>query len=46
MKLRHYLQFSDFSRAEYEHLLERTRWIKTQFKQYNPTTRWPTARSR
>jgi ornithine carbamoyltransferase len=34
MKLRHYLQFSDFSRAEYEHLLERARWIKSQFKQY------------
>jgi len=34
MKLRHYLQFSDFSRAEYEHLLERARWIKAQFKQY------------
>ncbi|OGA34317.1 MAG: ornithine carbamoyltransferase [Betaproteobacteria bacterium RIFCSPLOWO2_12_FULL_64_23] len=36
MKLRHYLQFSDFSRAEYEYLLERTRWIKAQFKQYKP----------
>ncbi len=36
MELRHYLKFSDFSRAEYEHLLERTRWIKTQFKQYKP----------
>jgi len=34
MKLRHYLQFSDFSRAEYEYLFERTRWIKAQFKQY------------
>ena len=34
MKLRHYLQFKDFSRAEYEHLFERTRWIKAQFKQY------------
>src|SRR5487761_2357930 len=34
MKLRHYLQFSDFSRAEYEYLLERARWIKAQFKQY------------
>jgi len=36
MKLRHYLQFSDFSLAEYEHLLQRTRWIKAQFKQYKP----------
>ena len=34
MKLRHYLQFSDFSRAEYDYLLERARWIKAQFKQY------------
>jgi len=34
MKPRHYLQFSDFSRAEYEYLFERTRWIKAQFKQY------------
>ncbi len=36
MQPRHYLQFSDFSRAEYEYLLERTRWIKAQFKQYKP----------
>src|SRR3990172_3286962 len=36
MKPRHYLQFSDFSRAEYEYLLQRTRWIKAQFKQYRP----------
>ena len=36
MKLRHYLQFSDFSKAEYEYVLERTRWIKAQFKQYKP----------
>jgi ornithine carbamoyltransferase len=36
MELRHYLQFSDFSRAEYEHLFARTRWIKAQFKQYKP----------
>jgi ornithine carbamoyltransferase len=36
MELRHYLHFSDFSRAEYEHLLARTRWIKAQFKQYKP----------
>ena len=27
-KLRHYLQFRDLSRAEYEHLFARTRWIK------------------
>ncbi len=36
MNLRHYLQFTDFSRAEYEHLIERTRWIKAQFKRYQP----------
>ena len=36
MKLRHYLQFNDFSRAEYEHLLQRAHWIKAQFKQYKP----------
>jgi ornithine carbamoyltransferase len=36
MTLRHYLQFRDFSRAEYAHLLERARWIKSQFKQYKP----------
>ena len=36
MELRHFLQFSEFSRAEYEYLFERTRWIKNQFKQYKP----------
>ena len=36
MAPRHYLQFRDFSRAEYEHLFERTRWIKAQFKAYRP----------
>ena len=36
MKLRHYLQFSDFSRAEYDYLVERARWIKAQFKRYQP----------
>ena len=36
MKLRHFLQFRDFSRAEYEYLFERARWIKAQFKQYKP----------
>jgi len=28
-RLRHYLQFKDFSREEYEHLFARTRWIRT-----------------
>ena len=30
----HFLQFSDFSRDEFEHLFERTRWIKERFKRY------------
>lgn len=33
---RHYLQFNDFSRAEYEYLFARTRWIKERFKRYEP----------
>ncbi len=36
MQPRHYLKFSEFTRAEYDYLLERTRWIKAQFKQYKP----------
>jgi ornithine carbamoyltransferase len=31
---RHFLQFRDFSRAEFDHLFERTRWIKERFKRY------------
>ena len=38
-RLRHYLQFKDFSRAEYEHLFARTRWIKDRFKRYRRY--WP-----
>jgi ornithine carbamoyltransferase len=38
-KLRHFLQFNDFSRAELEHLFARTRWIKSQFKRYKRY--WP-----
>jgi ornithine carbamoyltransferase len=37
--LRHYLQFKDFARTEYEHLFARTRWIKDQFKLYRRY--WP-----
>tara|TARA_R110002073_G_scaffold18812_13_gene69426 strand:+ start:436 stop:1386 length:951 start_codon:yes stop_codon:yes gene_type:complete len=33
MQLKHFLQFKDFSREEYEYLFERTRWIKHEFKQ-------------
>ena len=36
MDIRHYLQFKDFSRDEYEYLFERTRWIKDKFKRYVP----------
>ena len=38
-KLRHYLQFRDLTRAEYEHLFARTRWIKDRFKRYRRY--WP-----
>jgi len=33
---RHFLAFKDLSRDEFEHLFERTRWIKQQFKAYKP----------
>ena len=36
MAVRHYLQFTDFAREEYEYLFERTRWIKDMFKRYVP----------
>jgi ornithine carbamoyltransferase len=36
MSIRHYLQFNDFSREEYEHIFSRARWIKDQFKRYQP----------
>ncbi len=38
-KLRHFLQFKDLSRADFEHLFARTRWIKNQFKRYRRY--WP-----
>jgi ornithine carbamoyltransferase len=31
---KHFLQFQDFSREEFDHLFERTRWIKERFKAY------------
>jgi ornithine carbamoyltransferase len=37
--VRHFLQFKDFSRAEFNYLFERTRWIKEQFKSYKRY--WP-----
>jgi len=39
MNIRHYLQFNDFSREEYEHLFTRARWIKERFKKYERY--WP-----
>jgi ornithine carbamoyltransferase len=33
-KTTHFLQFRDFSRAEFDYLFERTRWIKDRFKRY------------
>jgi ornithine carbamoyltransferase len=34
MPVKHFLQFKDFSRAEFDYLFERTRWIKAKFKAY------------
>jgi ornithine carbamoyltransferase len=34
--VRHFLQFSDFSREEIDHLIARTHWIKQRFKRYEP----------
>ena len=31
---RHFLQFRDFTRDEFDHLFARTRWIKERFKRY------------
>jgi len=39
MQFKHFLQFSDFSREEYEYLFERARWIKREFKRYRQY--WP-----
>src|SRR3974390_455516 len=39
MKTRHFLQFRDLSRDEFEHVFERTRWIKGEFKAYRQ--HWP-----
>ena len=37
--IRHFLQFKDFSREEFEYLFERAAWIKAQFKAYKQY--WP-----
>jgi ornithine carbamoyltransferase len=34
MSPKHFLQFRDFSREEFDSLFERTRWIKDRFKRY------------
>ena len=39
MQLKHFLQFSDLRREEYEYLFARARWIKQAFKQYRQY--WP-----
>jgi len=39
MAIKHFLQFKDFSSAEFAYLFERTRWIKNQFKSYQKY--WP-----
>ncbi len=39
MSLRHFLQFKDLTRDEFEHVFQRTRWIKQQFKAYRQY--WP-----
>ncbi|MDR2678494.1 MAG: ornithine carbamoyltransferase [Zoogloeaceae bacterium] len=36
MTHRHYLQFKDFSRAEYDYLFARAAFIKQKFKRYDP----------
>ncbi|MEO6354351.1 MAG: ornithine carbamoyltransferase [Burkholderiaceae bacterium] len=36
MAIKHFLQFSDFSLAEFEYVIERTRIIKHKFKNYEP----------
>ena len=41
MQFKHFLQFNDFCREEYEYLFERARWIKREFKQYRQY--WPLA---
>ena len=39
--VKHFLQFKDFTRDEFDYLFERTRWIKAQFKSYQRY--WPLA---
>ena len=39
MAIKHFLQFRDFTRDEFEYLLWRTFWIKNEFKSYRK--HWP-----
>src|SRR5574343_517055 len=39
MTIKHFLQFKDLTREEFDYLFERTRWIKAQFKSYQKY--WP-----
>src|SRR4026208_127958 len=39
MRVRHFLQFKDFSLEELEYVFARTRWIKDKFKRYERY--WP-----
>ncbi|MEW9898842.1 ornithine carbamoyltransferase [Chitinivorax sp. PXF-14] len=34
MAIKHFLQFKDFTREEFEYLFQRSKWIKHQFKNY------------
>ena len=34
--IKHYLQFNDFTREEYDYVFERAKWIKDKFKRYEP----------
>jgi len=36
VKIKHFLQFKDFTRAEFEHMFARARIIKQRFKAYHP----------
>ena len=41
MAVKHYLQFNDFNLDDYDHVFERTRWIKARFKSFERY--WPLA---
>ena len=34
--IKHYLQFNDFTREEYDYVFQRAKWIKDKFKRYEP----------